>query len=135
MVEANASWLSLVALLGAVPLAGILLVRRGQPEALPGARTFGRWLFAYAAGFATLLLALRQLGVPGLMAAYALLLGFLGTRRGLGPLYRFLFGPAALEAYPELVARDAGRLHLTLFIGAVACITVGLVFATLPGLR
>lgn len=123
-------WLGIVALLSAVPLFAIYRQRRGQPEALRF--SLGRSMLFYAIWFSTGLLSLRLFGVPGLMALFGLGLGFLGSKRGVAPAYRFLFGPVQ-ERYPYLVPRDAGAMHLFMLISAVLCFTVGIVFATWPG--
>ena len=123
-------WLGIVALLSLLPLAAIFRQRRGQPEALRFSP--GRSMLFYAIWFSAGLVSLRLLGVPGLMALVGLGLGFLGSKRGVAPAYRFLFGPA-IDRHPHLVPRDAGAMHLFMLIAAVLCFTVGIVFATWPG--
>jgi hypothetical protein len=122
-----------MALLAALPLAGVAWARRARPEHLR--LSIGRWFLAYSLAFATLLGLAGGPGIPWVMASMGLLTGYLGSRRGLAPLYRWLFGAEALKANPHLVEQDALRLHLFMMILAVVCFTAGIVFATFPGLR
>lgn len=119
-----------MALLAALPMAGVAWARRAQPERLR--HSFGRWFLAYALAFAALLGLASGPGLHWAMALAGLVLGYMGSRRGLAPLYRWLFGRPALEAHPHLVESDALRLHLIMLIAAVLCFTVGIVAATFP---
>ncbi len=133
MSQPDTLWLLSLFVLTALPFLGLAWVRRGQPEPLPF--RFGRWLLAYASLFAILTLCLRLLGPPAVMAGLAILLGLLSSQRGMAPAQRFLHGATVHQHYPDLAKRDALRLHLPMFIGAVLCIAAGLVLATFPGLR
>lgn len=115
-----------LALLAALPVAGLLWARRGQPE--PTRFSPGRTMLLYALLFALATFAFRWRGLPVVLAGFGLLFGFLGGGKGAAPIYRFLYTPAWLARYPEALARDVARWHLPFMLLAVLCFAVGIVF-------
>ena len=116
--------LIIIGVLAALPISSLLRNRSGQIE--PLRISFARLFLAYAIFFSVLVLMTQFRGMTGMLGVTALVYGFLGTKRGVGPFYRFAFGRPAIERYPHVIAVDADRQHLLMFITAVICIAAGL---------
>lgn len=117
-----------VAVLAVVPIAALLLVRRGQPEH-PARLSPGRFFLSYTVNFAVLLMAARLDGLPASLIALGIILGLLGLGIGVAALYRFLYGSSWLALHPGVVDRDITRWQRVTLVMAAACLLSGIALA------
>ena len=118
----------LVAVLAAVPLGALRLVRRGRPEAPPRRRR-RRFLALYLLIALILLLAAIVDDLPMSLGILGVILGLFGLGVGLDPLYRFLYGDDWLARHPGVVRADAARWERVTLLAALLCLVAAIVLA------
>ena len=118
-----------VAGLTAAPIAALLYGRATEPRAR---RSPGRFFLLYSVLYSILLMLTRYIGIHAAWLGAGVVLGMLGSGKGVVSLYRMLYGREWLSENPEAPAIDSTRWHLPTMIGAVLCIAVALFIAFLP---
>ncbi len=125
----SSSTLAVLAVLAALPTTALLFGMAAEPRSR---RSPGRFFLFYSVLYSALLLLTRFLGQDVAWLATGIVLGLLGTGKGVTSLYRLLYGNAWVSANPESVAADVQRWHLPTMIGAVLCIAGALFIAFIP---
>jgi membrane associated rhomboid family serine protease len=120
--------LLLAALLAAVPVVGLLVVRRARGEDRPPVSAL-RFLAMYLLLALALSLATLVDDVPMALGLLGALLGLFGLGIGVEPLYRFLYTNAWLDARPLAVRQDTARWERPALVLAAACLLAAVLMA------
>jgi hypothetical protein len=117
-----------VGLLALVPLAALILVRRGQPEHPPRISIL-RFAALYMIIALVLLLAALVDDLPMSLGLLGAILAFFGLGVGVESLYRYLYGGDWLDAHPGVVRRDIARWERVTLLLAVICLVAAVALA------
>ena len=117
-----------VGMLAFVPLAALILVRRGQPEHPPHLSIL-RYFALYVIIALVLLLAALVDDLPMSLGLLGAILAFFGLGVGVESLYRYLYGSDWLDDHPGVVRRDISRWERVTLLLSLLCLIAAVLLA------